>query len=73
MTFNPLRILCLLKLHDWSGSAWNPWMVEHEQRCTICGAYRHREINLYSDHLPWVDGQHPNAIALREQDKERNY
>lgn len=49
--------------HTWTGSAWNQYGVEVEQRCK-CGARRHHLAvdfrGLFEDPV-WRDGRHPNA------------
>lgn len=56
--------------HVWQGSAWNPFGFEHEQKCSKCGAYRHQYFTEKLDQGPWIDGEHPKAHRMRQDEKE---
>lgn len=55
--------------HNWLTSAWNPYMMEVEQRCR-CGARRHaffKDFRVFGQPPEWRDGPHPVAERMRAE------
>jgi hypothetical protein len=58
-------------VHCWTGTLYNGYSVEVEQRCTFCHEYRH---HTFADIVPlgkfetrWQPGRHPNRHLATER------
>mgnify|MGYP001558154393 CR=1 FL=1 len=57
---------CLVRRcpHVWTDCWWNFFGIAVEQRCAVCGSFRHHTIvdlpARMGDEPTWHDGKHPN-------------
>lgn len=56
--------------HKWETTGYNRWMIEIEQKCTECGAYRYhlwnnmRWTTYGTMEIDWQDGPQPPPVPV---------
>jgi len=57
-------LICKIYGHDWWVSKFNEWGLEHEQKCSRCGEYRHMVVDVEKWKVVWHPGKQSEQAAF---------